>query len=97
MKKKAKPKVIRRMIAGIRVLPGTRTSAPLCYLIYEVWYDDTSTKFERGQTLYGAAFHIVNNKVPKNEQAGLYRIIEAAGQLANLLEEVCLDLDKVKL
>lgn len=98
MKKKVKPKEIRRMVSGIHVQQGTRVSPPACYLTYEVWYDDGSAKFERGQTIYGAAHLLPQNKRDRKRlRPDLYNIIEATGQLTSLLEALCIDLDEVKL
>jgi hypothetical protein len=96
--KNKKKKEIQRRVAGISFGQASRVAPPHCHLVYEVWWSDGSTSFERGRTLFGATFQIdEGGEVPKNNRMDLYSKIVAAGLLANDLEQECAQLDGVKL
>jgi hypothetical protein len=97
-KKKQKPTITQQRLVGIRVYGVSRVGVPNCYLIYEVWYSDGSTKFVRGKPVFGAAYRAVpKGEKDKTQRPDLFPVIVAAAHLIGMLENVCADLDDVKL
>ena len=97
--RKKRPIIVKRHLEGIRILTPSRVSPPSCYLIYRVWYDDGSIKYERGKMLYGSAEPCDFRKGADNSRLrpDVYNMMVAAGHLVNELETICAKLDGVEL
>jgi hypothetical protein len=97
MAKKRKKKVVEvdRRVVGISLKGSTRVGAPMCHVVYQIWWSDGTTTHDRGTTLWGAAFQCdpETGEIPENNRQDLYSRIVAAAALVEDLEYACVCLD----